>query len=368
MLMSLVNLGKFINEGFSANCIHNSQFFGINKFMNLETAALEAWQRIQGMVNSTIVLLPNVVVALIVFAIFFFAARSFKLFVRKLTRRHRQARNLGMVLGRLTQGAVVLIGLFVALSIVIPTFRAGDLVQLLGISGVAIGFAFRDILQNFLAGILILLTEPFHIDDQIVFKDFEGTVENIETRATTIRTYDGRRIVIPNSELFTNSVTVNTAFENRRLQYDIGIGYGDDIDRAKELILEAMYSVDGVLRDPAPDVLVVDLAESTVNIRARWWVQPPRRLETLQMRDGVLTAIKKTLTENGIDMPFPTQQILFHDQTEETDGDRTRQREGWPAGNKEVPKPRRISDSIRKLAEMRSPNGKNDRAQTQDQP
>jgi small-conductance mechanosensitive channel len=148
-----------------------------------------------------------------------------------------------LVLGRLSQGIIILVGLFVALSIVIPSFKAGDLVQLLGISGVAIGFAFRDILQNFLAGILILLTEPFEINDQIVFKNFEGTVENIQTRATTIRTYDGRRIVIPNSELFTNAVTVNTAFENRRLEYDVGIGYGDNIDQAKELMLEAVYSV-----------------------------------------------------------------------------------------------------------------------------
>ena len=91
-------------------------------------------------------------------------------------------------------------------------------------------------MQNFLAGILILLTEPFEINDQIVFKSFEGTVENIETRATTIRTYDGRRIVIPNAELFTNSVTVNTAFDKRRIEYDFGIGYGDDIDHAKQLI------------------------------------------------------------------------------------------------------------------------------------
>ena len=226
--------------------------------------------------------------------------------------------------------------------------------QLLGISGVAIGFAFRDILQNFLAGILILLTEPFQMDDQIVFKDFEGTVENIQTRATTIRTYDGRRIVIPNSELFTNSVTVNTAFENRRLQYDIGIGYGDDIDRAKQLILEAIASVDDVLSDPAPDALVVDLAESSLNIRARWWVKPPRRADILDKQDQVLAAIKNKLTANGIDMPFPTQQILFHDQTEETDGDRSRQREGWPAGKQEVPKPRSIGGSLRKLAEMRA--------------
>jgi small-conductance mechanosensitive channel len=322
--------------------------------MNLQASVSTAWGKIQAMIDSLIVLLPNIVLALIVFALFYFAARTIKMTVRRLTRRHRQARNLGLVLGRLSQGIVILVGLFVALSIVIPSFKAGDLIQLLGISGVAIGFAFRDILQNFLAGILILLTEPFQLDDQIVFKDFEGTVENIQTRATTIRTYDGRRIVIPNSELFTNSVTVNTAFENRRLQYDIGIGYGDDIDRAKQLILEAIASVDGVLEDPAPDALVVDLAESTVNIRARWWVKPPRRADILDKQGKVLTAIKNKLTANGIDMPFPTQQILFHDQTEETDGDRSRQREGWPAGKQEVPKPRSIGGSLRKLAEMRA--------------
>jgi len=313
-----------------------------------------AWAKIQAMINGTIAMLPNLVVALIVFVIFYLIGREIKWLVRRITTKHRQARNLGLVLGRLSQGIIILVGLFIALSIVIPSFKAGDLIQLLGISGVAIGFAFRDILQNFLAGILILLTEPFRIGDQIIVKNFEGTVEEIQTRATTIKTYDGRRIVIPNSELFTESVTVNTAFDCRRLQYDVGIGYSDDIDRAKELMLEAIASVDEVLTDPAPDVLVMELAESTVNIRVRWWINPPRRADALDSRDKVLTAIKKKLTANGIDLPFPTQQILFHDQTEETDGIRSRQREGWPAGNKEVPKPRSIGGSLRKLAEMRS--------------
>lgn len=331
--------------------------------MNAEISA--AWDKVQSMINGFIALLPNIVLALIVFLLCLIIASRVKALVKRLTRNRRSARNLGLVLGRLAQGAIILIGLFISLSIVIPTFRAGDLVQLLGISGVAIGFAFRDILQNFLAGILILLTEPFQIDDQIVFKGFEGTVENIETRATTIRTYDGRRIVIPNAELFTNSVTVNTAFDNRRLEYDVGIGYGDDIDLAKRLMLEAMHSVDEVLREPAPDVLVMELAESTVNIRVRWWVHPPRRADNLISRDKVITAIKKTLTENGIDLPFPTQQILFHDQTEETDGNRSRQREGWPAGKGEVPQPRRVSDSLRLLAQARSAQNGNSKIDSQ---
>lgn len=319
--------------------------------MNVQVSA--AWEKVQGMIDGFIALIPNIVLALIVFAIFFLVAGAVRRLVRRVTGNRRHARNLGLILGRLAQWTILLIGLFIALSIVIPTLRAGDLVQLLGISGVAIGFAFRDILQNFLAGILILLTEPFQLDDQIIFKDFEGTVEQIQTRATTIRTYDGRRIVIPNSELFTNSVTVNTAFAHRRLEYDVGIGYGDDIDQAKRLILEAIRDTAGVLQEPAPDAIVVALDGSTVNIRARWWVKPPRRAEVLDVQDRVLTAIKKKLTAQGIDLPFPTQQILFHDQTEATDGDRSRQREGWPAGQQDVPRPRSISDSLQQLAEQR---------------
>ncbi|YAF97372.1 MAG: mechanosensitive ion channel family protein [Nodularia sp. CChRGM 3473] len=327
--------------------------------MNAEISAL--WDKVQKMINDFIVLLPNIVLGLIVFTIFVIFGRSIKRVVRRLTRHHRYARNLGMVLGRLAQGTTVLVGLFISLSIVFPSLRASDLVQLLGISGVAIGFAFRDILQNFLAGILILLTEPFQINDQIVFKNFEGTVENIETRATTIRTYDGRRIVIPNSELFTNSVTVNTAFENRRLEYDVGVGYGDDLEWTKQLMLEAMHGVDVVLKDPAPDVLVMELAESSVNIRVRWWIQPPRWSDALDSRDQVISAIKQKLyVENGIDLPYPTSQILFHDQTEETDGDRSRQREGWPAGRGEVPKPRSIGGSLKRLAQLQDANGQVD--------
>jgi small conductance mechanosensitive channel len=320
--------------------------------MNIDIGAFVG--KMQVMLNGFIALLPNLILAIIVFAIFFFVARTIKKVVRNLTREHRQARNLGMVLGRLAQGLTILVGLFIALSIVIPSLNANDLVQLLGISGVAIGFAFRDILQNFLAGILILLTEPFQIDDQIVFKNFEGTVENIQTRATTIRTYDGRRVVIPNSELFINSVTVNTAFEHRRLQYDIGIGYGDDINEARRLILEAMHETDGVLETPAPDAIVVELAGSSVNLRARWWVNPPRRANVLDLQDRVLTNIKNKLTANGIDLPFPTQQILFHDQTEATDGDRAHQREGWPSGKGKVPQSRNISSSLKQLAKIKA--------------
>ena len=317
------------------------------------------WQQLMQMVQGTIKLLPNLLIAIIVFIIFWFIAKFSRRLIKNFTRK-KQSRNLGLVLARLSQGLIILIGAFIALAIVIPSFKPGDLVQLLGVSGVAVGFAFRDILQNFLAGILILITEPFVINDQIVFKDFEGTVEKIQTRATTIRTYDGTKIVIPNAELFTNSVKVNTAFEKRRLQYDIGIGYGDDIAQAKQVILEVLNNNPEAIADPPPEALVVDLADFTINIRARWWVNPPRRAEVLDSQDVVLTQLCEKLVAAGIDLPFPTQQILFHDQTESTDGDRAHQREGWPANRGDNPKSRKISSSLQQLA--RSSRGNNDRS------
>ena len=314
-------------------------------------------QQLTSMVKATIQALPNVLIAIAVFVIFWFIAKFSKRLIRNFTK-GKQSRNLGLILARLSQGLIILIGAFVALAIVIPSFKPGDLVDLLGVSGVAIGFAFRDILQNFLAGVLILITEPFVINDQIVFGDFEGTVENIQTRATTIRTYDGTKIVIPNAELFTNAVKVNTAFEKRRLQYDVGIGYGDDIAEAKQIILEVLRSNPEAIADPPPEALVVELADCTVNIRARWWVNPPRRAEVLDSQDWVLTELCNKLIMAGIDLPFPTQQILFHDQTDERDGDRARQREGWPAKKGDNPKPKRIVDYLQLIAKNSSDNSR----------
>ncbi|NIV40694.1 MAG: mechanosensitive ion channel [Anaerolineae bacterium] len=308
----------------------------------------KAWQTIQEMVNSFIAALPNIGLAIVVFALFYLGAKWVRSAVERVTGAAGLSRSAGLVLGRLSRWLTMGVGLLVALNIAVPSFTTGELIQLLGISSVAIGFAFRDILQNFLAGILLLLTEPFRIGDEIAVSDFEGIVEDVQTRATVLRTYDGRRIVIPNASLFTESVAVNTAFDKRRSEYSVGIGYGDDIGQAMVLVLEAIKGVEGVCEEPSPDVLVAELADFSVNLRARWWTDS-RRADVLALQSEVIAAIKVELLENGIDLPFPTQQILFHDQTEETDGDRSRQREGWPAGRDSVPRPRSVAISRERL-------------------
>lgn len=273
-------------------------------------------------------LLPNIAVAIVVFLLFLLAGSIVRRSFRGWAAR-RDRGNLGDVLGSLLGWILIVAGLLVGLTIIIPSLKPGDLVAGLGVGSVAIGFAFKDILQNWLAGLLLLLRQPFRPGDQIVINEYEGTVQRIETRATIIKTYDGRRVIVPNADVYSNAVTVNTAHALRRSDYVVGIGYGDDIAVARKAILGAIAGIDGAETEPAPEVLVDDLAASTVNLRVRWWTNSMRS-DVVRVRAAILEAAKSALDAAGVDMPYETQVLLVHDQTEESDGIRGVQREGWP--------------------------------------
>lgn len=297
------------------------------------------FNKIDAWLDGLFKLLPNIAVAIVVLFLFWLAARGLSALVVR-TARNRERTSLAEVGGAMVKWMVMIAGVMLAITIIAPTISPGDLISGLGVSSVAIGFAFKDILQNMLAGILILLRQPFEVGDQIVSGGHEGTVEKIETRATLIKTYDGRRVVIPNSDIYTDSVVVNTAFEERRSEYDIGVGCNDDWDKAREIMVKACANVSGVSSDPAPETIPVELGDFANVVRLRWWTKSDKASQ-IHIFGDVLQAVYKALDNEGIDMPYPTQVHLFHDQTEETDGDRKTQREGWPAGKGEVPKPAR---------------------------
>ena len=301
----------------------------------------DVYTTINDMVQSFWERIPYLIIALTIFILFWLLAKLFKLIVKKtLGARAQRKQNLVLVLSRLGGGIIVFVGFLIAMVIAIPGFTPGQLIGALGISSVAIGFAFKDIFQNFLSGVIILLSEPFRIGDQIISGGFEGTVEDIQIRATHIKTYDGRRIVIPNAQLFTNPVQVNTAFSLRRIQVEVGIGYGDDIEHTRAILLDVLEHCESVYQNAGPTVVVTQLADFSVIIRVRWWIDESTQMNVISSTDEVLTAIKNRLTAEGIDLPFPTQQILFHDQTEEADGNRSKQREGWPVRPNETSRAR----------------------------
>ncbi len=307
-----------------------SQDNPLDKLESVSADYSAAIDQVDSWVDGAIRLIPNFTVALVVLLVAFILGSIFRFLVRRHLRR-RDRPNLGEVLGSLVKWCVVLVGFLLAATIVMPSLKPGDLIAGLGVSSVAIGFAFKDILQNWLAGLLILVRQPFEIGDQIKVTDFEGTVHRIETRATLIDTYDGQRVVIPNSDIYTNAILVKTTHANRRSDYEIGIGYNDNIGEACEIIRRAVASVEGVQSDPAPEALPWDLAASWVSIRARWWTSSTQANVT-HVRAQVIQSVKEALDDAGIDMPFETQVHLFHDQTEGADRAGSKQRKEGDAG------------------------------------
>lgn len=255
--------------------------------------------------------LPYIIIGFSVFMIFWLIAKLFKFFIAITLSRHtKNKQNLVLVLNRIGSTFIVFIGFMIALVIVIPGFTPGQLVSALGIGSVAVGFAFKDVFQNLLSGILLLLSEPFRIGDEIVSGNFVGTVEDIQIRATYIRTSDGRRIVIPNANLFTNAVTVNTAFVKRRCTFDVGIGYDDDIQDAKQVILNTMDNVRSIESEPKPTVQVKSLGDFAIILTVNWWIDT-KDIGTGASTDEVQILVKEALTHRGISIPYPIQQLVM---------------------------------------------------------
>lgn len=271
-------------------------------------------ETLNGMARGFFEWLPVLALGFLVFAAFWLVAGAVRRGVRKVMERTGRPPGVSIVVGRLARWGVLFAGLMVSLAVISPGLGAGELVQLLGVGSVAIGFAFQDILQNFLAGILILLNQPFRIGDQIIVGSHEGTVEDVETRATTLKTYDGRRVVIPNGQLYTEAVVVNTAYDLRRSQYDFGIDYDDDVELAHDLLEATLREVDGIVDDPEPQVFVWELGGSSVNLRARWWTKPSQS-SLVEVQGEVIQAVKEKFDANGIDFPYPIRDVRITEGT-----------------------------------------------------
>ena len=157
---------------------------------------------------------------------------------------------------------------------------------------------------------MLLLGRQFHIGDQIVVKGYEGTVERIELRALYLRTYDNRLVILPNGDVFTSAVTSNTDSPHRRSEFIVGIGYDDDIDKARTVALSAVQGVDGVANGPAPDVLIDELAASTVNLKVRFYANS-QRADYLRVGSECRRQVKRAFDRERISMPTDIKTIVI---------------------------------------------------------
>jgi small-conductance mechanosensitive channel len=252
---------------------------------------------------------PKIVLCLIVLVLTWAAARGIGAAIRMLAQRAGARRSLADVCGLLGKLFVWFVGAFMALSILFPSLNPGSIVTGLGIGGVIIGIAFKDIFENFMAGILIMMRRAMRMGDYIDSGDVQGRIEKITLRDTYLRRTDGELVLTPNAHLFKNPVRVWTDPDQRRYEIVVGVAYDEDVDQAREVIQSAMDSLDFNQRKK-PEVYAREFNSSSIDFTVRWWADP-EPLDMHRSRDQVVSAIKRALDDAGIEIPFPYRTLTF---------------------------------------------------------
>ncbi len=265
------------------------------------------------MVGTAIKFIPTVIVAIAVVL----ATRVCVKLVRKITvsttERWLESRSLSTLILQVTTVATWVLGILATSVILFPDLELGDIIGLLGLGSVAIGFAFQDIFKNFLAGILLLFNEPFRLQDQIIVDGYEGTVEEITIRSTQLRTYQGERVVIPNSIVFTNSIHVLTDLAYRRTDLAIGVDYNTPLPMARDTFLKTVSQVEGVITVQGIEIDVVSFGDSSIDFVVRYWTKPQKK-EVRRVMTLVMIALKQACDQANITIPYPIRTVYIFDQ------------------------------------------------------
>lgn len=258
-----------------------------------------AYTSVNNLFRSVVEQLPYFISGILVIVFFYIVARLGKAIFLKVSKRTALDTRLRTLFSRLLVVFIFVLGIFAALTVIIPKFSFGDLIAGLGFTSFIVGFATKDILNNLLSGVLILWKEPFKIGDYLFVKDMEGKVEYIGVRASHLRMDDGELILIPNGEMYSNALIIRRAGTKRRIKLKISIGYNSNIRRAKEIIQEVLKEAVGVANEPQPNVYVNDLNADGVSLTMVFWIDTEKD-SPIKVFDGVAIAIEEQFEKEEI--------------------------------------------------------------------
>ena len=272
-------------------------------------APMTAYQAIEKLWLNLIEQLPNILAGVLVLVVFWIIGKLLKWLFLSTSAKTKIDSHLRILISRLLVVFVFIFGVFTALTVIIPEFGFGDLIAGLGFSSFVIGFATKDILNNFFSGILVLWQEPFKIGDYVFINNNQGEVEHIGVRATRLRMDDGERILIPNGEMYSTSLIIRDAGTNRRMNLKISVSYKSKIKHVKEIIQQVLFDAEGVEFEPKPDVYVIDLNGEGINLSIYFWVNTDKN-SPIVVFDDITTEIKESLNEAGVTLYPPTVAVL----------------------------------------------------------
>lgn len=270
--------------------------------------AISFTEILQKMLVDFLALLPDLIAALVIFAIGLYIASLTRRLVRRGLERRTKNPQPVTLLSQLSYWLVVILAAAISLQMVgfnLTAFLAG-----LGIAGITIGFALQDVSKNFIAGLLMLIQQPFDVGELIEVDRFTGKVEAIDLRATQIRTLDGKLVLIPNGQVMVSAITNYSRAPARRVAISTGVAYESDPGLVHQTAIAAIANIEGLLSEPAPDVLFEGFGSTTMDLTIYFWIDTGKT-NVANATDAGLLAIKMAFEHAKIDMPLPAQSVYL---------------------------------------------------------
>ena len=280
--------------------------------MDLTTPFELVQEKLQDWINTIIKLLPNAIAGILIIIIFLILSRIIKKIVEKSLKHVIKSHAALKLITNLSSFIIVSVGFVITLGVLHLEKAVTSLLAGAGIVGLAISFAFQDIAANFVSGVLIAFRKPFEVNDIIETNDYTGKIEEINLRYTLIRTFQGQALIIPNKMIFNNPLLNFTENGMRRIDLAIGISYGEDLERVKEITLNAVKDLKSIRQDKDIMFHYYEFGDSSINFVLRFWVDYVQSHKTyLDGMHDVIVAVKKAYDENDITIPFPIRTLDF---------------------------------------------------------
>ena len=267
--------------------------------------------KLQSWLSTGVEMLPNLAVAVAVVFAFGFASRWVgRLTQRGLAKVVKQPQIVSL-LSNIVRIAVLAAGAFTALSVLNLDKAVTSLLAGVGIAGLALGFAFQDIAANFVSGLLMAVRQPFALGDLVKLGDYFGTVEDIDLRSTRLTLLSGESVIMPNKDVYQSAIVNYTDTPKRRVEVDVGVSYGDDLERAREIALEAVKSLAVRDSESPTDIVFTGFGASSIDFTARFWISDAKQSAYVHARSEAIIAIKRAFDTNEITIPFPIRTLDF---------------------------------------------------------
>lgn len=279
--------------------------------MDINNAYQIISQKLLEWVHQLIRMLPNILLSALVLTIGLYVSKWIRRTAARLIARISRHAALNNLFASVIYIFFIGVTIFTVLSILQLDKAVTSILAGAGILGLALAFAFQDIAANFISGIFISFRSPIQIGDVVKIKDYMGKVEEINLRDTVICTFQGQMVIIPNKDVFQNPIENFSLLGKRRVDLEVGISYGDDLEKVKYITLSALKGIEGLSPEDETTFFYHEFGDSSINFQVRLWVISPEQPLYLRVCSEAVMRIKKAYDENDITIPFPIRTLDF---------------------------------------------------------